>query len=150
MNTLRNNVQLIGHIGIDPELKKTNTDKTYVSIPMATTERYHRDGEWKSDTQWHRLVLWENAAERAVKNLKKGSFIAVEGKIRYHTYVDGQGVTRHSTDIRVFHYMILSKRELYLDDPDIVTYADPTESETEASESQAMLRNPEHEDELPF
>lgn len=148
MNSLRNNVQLIGHIGIDPELKKTHNDKSYLSLPMATTERYKRNGEWISDTQWHRLVLWEKAAERAAKSLKRGSFIAVEGKIRYQTYVDAQGNTRHSTDIRVLHYMILSKRDTFEQDPDSDGYGEDAEV-TEAS-SQASELLEDTEEVLPF
>lgn len=116
MNTLRNRVQLIGHLGVDPELKTTQNEKRFATIRLATTDRFQRNGEWKEDTQWHRLILWEKMAERAADQLKKGSFIALEGKITYSNYEDAQGVLKYSTEIKVLNFITLDKKQVA--DPD--------------------------------
>lgn len=54
MNTLRNRVQLIGHVGADPEVKDAQNGSKLAHVRMATTERYLSGGAWKEDTQWHR------------------------------------------------------------------------------------------------
>lgn len=116
MNTLRNRVQLIGHLGADPELKTTQNEKAFAIIRLATTDRFQRNGEWKEDTQWHRLIVWERLAERAMDQLQKGSFIALEGKITYSNFEDAKGVMKYSTEIRVLNFISLDKKPI--GDPD--------------------------------
>jgi single-strand DNA-binding protein len=110
MNTLRNRVQLIGHLGADPEVKNIPNGGKVANMRIATTERYQSNGEWKEDTQWHRLAMWEKLADRAENNLHKGSFVLVEGKLTHHSYTDPEGVTKYSTEIRVVHFVILDKK----------------------------------------
>lgn len=116
MNTLRNRVQLIGHLGAAPELKTTQNDKSFTTLRLATTDRFQHNGEWKEDTQWHRLILWNRMAERAAEQLKKGSFVALEGKISYGSYEDAQGITKYSTEIKVLNFITLDKKPVA--DPD--------------------------------
>lgn len=110
MNTLRNRVQLIGHVGADPEIKNAQNGSKLAQVRVATTERYQSNGAWKEDTQWHRLTMWEKLAEKAENQLHKGSFVLVEGKILYRTYADAQGQTRYSTEIRVMGFVVLDKQ----------------------------------------
>ena len=109
MNTLRNRVQLIGHLGADVTLKTIPSGAKVANVSIATTDRYLSNGEWKDDTQWHKLALWEKLAERAEQNLSKGSYVLVEGKLEHRSYeVDGQ--TKYITEIKVSNFMLLDKK----------------------------------------
>ena len=74
MNNLRNKVQLIGHLGAAPIIKQLSADKKIANISLATSETYYnKEGERISDTQWHKLVLWNKTAEIAEKyRVKRG------------------------------------------------------------------------------
>lgn len=87
---MHNKVQLIGHIGIDPELKEINENAKVATFTMATSEKY-KDKE--EETQWHRIVVWNKLAEIIERYTRKGSLIFVEGRIKYRSYEkEGQKV----------------------------------------------------------
>ena len=71
MNNLRNNVQLIGHLGTDPEVKNFENGKMKASFSLATNDVYKKEGAYETDTQWHNVVAWNNTAKIAEKILKK-------------------------------------------------------------------------------
>ena len=109
MNNLKNKVQLIGHLGAAPIIKQFSVDKKIANISLATTVTYYnKEGERISDTQWHRLVCWNKTAEIAEKYLKKGSEIAIEGKITYENWEDKEGNKRYSTKIVVHDLLMIS------------------------------------------
>lgn len=110
MNMLRNRVQLIGHLGADPEIKNTPNGNKVVNLRIATTERYRCEGAWKADTQWHNLALWERLAEKAKTQLHKGSFVLVEGKLTQHTYANEAGQNKYVSEIKVIHFIIMGKK----------------------------------------
>jgi len=99
MNNLRNNVQLIGHLGTDPEVKNFENGKMKASFSLATNDVYKKEGAYETDTQWHHVVAWNNTAKIAEKILKKGCEVAISGKITYNNYEDKNGIRRYSTDI---------------------------------------------------
>lgn len=108
MNTLRNRVQLIGNLGMDPEIKTLEGGKKMVKFSLATSDSYkNADGQKITDTTWHNLVAWNGIAEIAGKYLKKGQQVAVEGRIVYHTYEDKSGTTKYYTDIVVNELLML-------------------------------------------
>ena len=82
MNTNMNNkVQLIGHLGNDPELKDVGNGKRVLRFRMATNERYKgADGEWKDNSQWHPVVVWGKQAEKLAAQVTKGSGLVVAGE----------------------------------------------------------------------
>ncbi len=96
-----NRVELIGNLGADPELRNTPQGASVCTLKIATSESYKdkNSGEWKENTEWHRVVLWENLAEYAAKSLKKGSKVFTEGKIKSRSYEDKDGITRYITEI---------------------------------------------------
>ena len=110
MNTLRNKVQLIGHLGADISLKTIPSGAKVANVSMATTDRYFSNGEWKDDTQWHRLILWEKLAERAERDLVKGSYLLVEGRLEHRSYEAADGQTKYITEIKVSNFMLLDKK----------------------------------------
>ncbi|MEO8471416.1 MAG: single-stranded DNA-binding protein [Chryseolinea sp.] len=102
MSTLRNNVRLVGHVGKDPEVRTFESGKKKVTFSLATSEYYKNDkGERVQDTQWHSLVFWGKLADVADQNLKKGSEVAVEGKLVHRVYETSAGEKRYVTEVSV-------------------------------------------------
>lgn len=108
MNALRNRVQLIGHLGQDPEVKTFDGGKKVANFTIATNDNYkNADGQKVEETTWHNIVAWNGLAEIASKFLKKGKEVAVEGRIVYRTYEDKKGVTKNITDIVLSEMLLL-------------------------------------------
>ena len=79
MQNLANRVQLIGHLGMDPESKTLENGTVLSRFSIATNESYRNaQGERITDTQWHTLVAWNKTAELAAQLLKKGKEVAVD------------------------------------------------------------------------
>lgn len=110
MSTLRNRVQLIGHLGANPEVKTFNNGSQKATVSIATNESYQQNGEWKEETQWHNLAFWGTMAERAERQLSKGSYVLIEGKLTYNKYEDAKGEMRYFTEIRVQNFILLDKK----------------------------------------
>lgn len=111
MNALRNKVQLIGNLGADPEIKNFDGGKKLVRLSIATNETYkNAKGEKVNDTQWHNVIAWGKNAEVIGKYLKKGSEVAVEGKLVNRNYTGKDGVKRYSTEIQVNEFLLLGKK----------------------------------------
>jgi len=110
-----NKVILIGNLGRDPEQPRVlgqNNTRRVLTISIATSESYtdSRTGERRTDTEWHRVELWDNLADIAHKYLKKGSSVYVEGKIRTEKWTDQQGVERSGIKIRANTLTLLGSR----------------------------------------
>ena len=111
MSTIRNRVSLIGNLGVDPEVKETDGGKTLARFSLATNEVYKdNNGKKITETQWHNLVVWGAQAKTAQKYLKKGSEIAVDGKLIHRNYEDKDGVKRYVTEIIVNEFAMLGKK----------------------------------------
>lgn len=95
-----NKVTLLGHLGSDPEIRTTESDKKVVNLSLATTERWTDDtGTKKESTQWHNIVFWGKQAEIVAQYTKKGDRFYCEGRIEYRDYTDKEGLKRKVTDI---------------------------------------------------
>ncbi len=111
MISLRNHVQLIGHLGNDPEFVKLNDGKSMLKMSIATNETYlNVKGEEVTETEWHNLIAWGKSAERLQNQVKKGSHLAVAGKLQHRKYTGKDGVNRTSTQVLVQSYVLLSKK----------------------------------------
>lgn len=99
MNTMRNTVQLIGNLGGDPEAKELPNGNTLATMSVATTDRYKQGEEWKDDTQWHRVVAWGRQAERVIEKLRKGSKVALQGRLVHRKWEGKDGQTRYMTEV---------------------------------------------------
>jgi single-strand DNA-binding protein len=111
MKSLRNSVQLIGNLGLDPETKELNNGKKMVKFSLATNETYiDADGKKVTNTQWHHLIAWGNNAKIAGQYLKKGHEVAIEGKLVHRNYDDKDGNTHYITEIVVNEIVLLSNR----------------------------------------
>lgn len=111
MNTLRNRVQLIGHLGASPEVKTIIGGKKVAKLVLATNETYkNQKGEKITETIWHNLTAWGNNADIIEKYLQKGAEIAIEGKLKNSTYTDKEGIKRYVTNIEVQELLMLGKK----------------------------------------
>jgi len=111
MKTICNNVQLIGFLGKDPEIKNFEDGKKLAKVTLATSDRYkNAKGEWVTETQWHNLVAWGKQAETMERFLKKGSELTVRGRISNRNYEDKEGIKRYFTEI-VISELHLSNRK---------------------------------------
>lgn len=111
MNALRNKVQLIGRLGKDPESFVFDDGKMKVNFPIATNEVFKdSNGEKTERTQWHDVVCWGALAEISNQFLRKGSELALEGKLVYRSYEDKEGTTRYLTEIVMKEMLMLEKK----------------------------------------
>ena len=112
MNSLKNKVQLIGNLGMNPEIKTLESGKKLAKFSIATNESYkNAKGEKIEDTQWHNLVAWGKTAEIIEKYLQKGNEVAVEGKLTNRSYDDKDGNKRNITEIVVNELLMLSGKK---------------------------------------
>lgn len=109
---LDNQVQLIGYLGADPE-PLSGGDNPYTRFSVATTESYtNRNGEKVQDTTWHSIILGGKLAEFAVKFMKKGSRVLVQGSLKSKKYTDKNGVERISFFVRATDFRLMDKPSL--------------------------------------
>ena len=110
MQSLRNSVQLIGNLGKDPEVKVFEKSKK-AAFSIATTDQYkNAKGELVKDTQWHNVVIWGKLADVAAKYLKKGSQVAVEGKLVHRAYESSKGEKKFYTEVSVNDMVMLGSK----------------------------------------
>lgn len=110
MNNLKNKVNLIGRLGVKPEIMTFETGRKLARFSLATNDRYKdKNGEWQEDVQWHNVTVWGKVADRVEKLLEKGQEILLEGKIAYQSYENNQGEKRYSTVIEGNDFMLLNK-----------------------------------------
>ena len=96
----KNNVQLIGFLGNDAEVR-TNDNRSFTTLSLATKSSYKKDGKWIEHTEWHKCVVFGKLGEFA-GSLKKGAHILVEGEIRTREYDSTKTGQKESvTEIRV-------------------------------------------------
>ncbi|MDR0486232.1 MAG: single-stranded DNA-binding protein [Elusimicrobiota bacterium] len=106
----QNSVMLIGRLTRDPELRRTGTGKAVCSFDIAVNRRYKdsASGEWKDDTVFVPVVVWEAQAERCAERLKKGSPVSVEGKLRSNKWEGQDGVKRTKLEVWAQRVQFLS------------------------------------------
>jgi len=96
-----NKVILIGNLGADPEIRRTQDGRPIVNLRVATSETW-RDkgtGEKRERTEWHRVVIFsEGLARVAEQYLKKGAKVYLEGQLQTRKWQDQQGQDRYSTE----------------------------------------------------
>ena len=107
-----NKMMIIGNLGADPELRYTPGGKAVAELRVAVNDRSRGpDGEWQEETQWFRVELWEQAAERAAERLRKGHKVFAEGALRAREWEGKDGQKRTSLEIRFARVQSLERRE---------------------------------------
>lgn len=112
MNNLRNKVQLIGNLGLAPEIVSFENGNKLAKVRLATNEFYkNAKGEKVQETQWHSLIAWGKQADILEKYVKKGQEIAVEGKLVTRSYETKEGEKRYRTEVQVLELLMLGAKE---------------------------------------
>src|SRR5579871_4338960 len=97
-----NKVILVGNLGKDPEIRRTQDGRPIANLSVATSDTW-RDkatGERKEKTEWHRVVIFsEGLAKIAEQDLKKGAKVYVEGQLQTRKWTDQSGVEKYSTEV---------------------------------------------------
>ena len=111
MTSLKNSVQLIGRLGNEPTVRNFESGKKMASFSMATNETYtNNKGEKVEETQWHNIVVWGKKAETVEKYLRKGSEVAIEGRLINRSY-EKEGEKKYITEINLNDFLMLDKKE---------------------------------------
>src|SRR3954467_11215252 len=97
-----NKVILIGNLGADPEIRRTQDGRAIANLGVATSETW-RDkatGERREKTEWHRVVIFNEGLCKIVEQyVKKGSKVYLEGQLQTRKYNDKDGVEKYSTEV---------------------------------------------------
>ena len=97
-----NKVILVGNLGKDPEIRRTQDGRPIANLSIATSETW-RDkgtGERKEKTEWHRVVIFnEGLCKVAEQYLKKGAKVYIEGQLQTRKWTDQNGAEKYSTEV---------------------------------------------------
>ncbi len=97
-----NKVILIGNLGRDPEIRRTQDGRPIANFSIATSESWRdkNSGERKEKTEWHRIVCFNEGLCKVIENyVKKGSKVYVEGQLQTRKWTDKDGVEKYSTEV---------------------------------------------------
>ncbi|MEI2299886.1 single-stranded DNA-binding protein [Ensifer sp. MJa1] len=97
-----NKVILIGNVGADPEIRRTQDGRPIANLRIATSEtwRDRNSGERKEKTEWHTVVVFNEGLCKVVEQyVKKGAKLYIEGALQTRKWQDQNGNDRYSTEI---------------------------------------------------
>ncbi len=97
-----NKVILVGNLGADPEIRRTQDGRPVANLRLATSDSWKdkNTGERREKTEWHRVVIFnENLCRIAEQYLKKGSKVYIEGALQTRKWQDQSGQDRYSTEV---------------------------------------------------
>jgi len=105
-----NKVQLIGHLGADPDSRFTTSGDAVANFNIATTFSWRTaEGENKEKTEWHKIVVFRKLAEVANEYLKKGQLVYIEGRLQTRDWEDKGGVKRYTTEVVCDNFTMLGQ-----------------------------------------
>ena len=98
-----NKATIIGNLGADPDLRKTQSGDSVCNLSIATTESWKSKdtGERVTKTEWHKVTIWGGTADVAAKYLSKGSKVYIEGKLETRKWQNKDGQDQYTTEIVV-------------------------------------------------
>ena len=97
-----NKVILIGNLGADPDIKRTQDGRPIANLSIATSESWRdkNSGERREKTEWHRVVIFNEGLCKIAENyLKKGSKVYIEGQLQTRKWTDQSGQDKYSTEV---------------------------------------------------
>jgi len=105
-------IQIIGNLGRDPELRYTPNGRPVASFTVAVNQstKNQQSGEWIESTDWFRVSVWGDRAERAAETLRKGNKVFVEGRFKTREFEGRDGQKRTSLEITADSVVNLEKR----------------------------------------
>jgi len=106
-----NKVQIIGHLGRDPEMRYTPSGRPVTTFTVAVSRSWNTvDGERHNETEWFNIVAWGNLAEICKQYLNKGQQVYIEGRLQTRRWDDKEGVKHTSVEIVANEMMMLGDR----------------------------------------
>ena len=95
-----NKAMIIGNLGRDPEMRYTPNGQAVTQFTVAVNRNYKdNDGAWQEETEWFRVVVFGQQAERAAEYLRKGGKVYVEGRLQTRQWEDKDGQKRYTTEL---------------------------------------------------
>ena len=106
-------IQIIGNLGRDPELRYTPSGRPVATFSVAVNQatKNQQSGEWVEATDWFRVSVWGDRAERSAESLRKGSRVFVDGRFRTREYETNDGRKGMSLDVSADTVVGLDRRE---------------------------------------
>jgi single-strand DNA-binding protein len=103
---------IIGNLGADPEMRYTPNGRpvTQFNVAVNQSTKNQQTGEWVEATDWFRISVWGDRAERAAENLRKGNRVFVEGRFKTREFEGRDGKARTSLEITADSVVNLEKR----------------------------------------
>lgn len=135
-----NKVQIIGHLGRDPEMRYTPSGKAVTTFTVAVSRSWNTvDGERHNETEWFNVVAWGNLAEICKQYLVKGQQVYIEGRLQTRRWDDKEGAKHTSVEVVANEMMMLGERR----DHNNAGHPSPDQGASEGADST-------QEDEFPF
>ena len=105
-------VMIIGNLGADPEMRYTPSGRpvTQFNVAVNQSTKNQQTGEWVEATDWFRISVWGDRAERAAEGLRKGNKVFVEGRFKTREFEGRDGQKRMSLEITADSLVNLEKR----------------------------------------
>ena len=105
-------VMIIGNLGADPEMRYTPSGRpvTQFNVAVNQSTKNQQTNEWVEATDWFRVSVWGDRAERAAESLRKGNRVFVDGRFRTREFEGRDGQKRTSLEITADNVMSLEKR----------------------------------------
>jgi single-strand DNA-binding protein len=140
-----NKVQLIGHLGRDPEVRSTNTGLAVANATLATNDTRGKE----EHVEWHRLVFFGKGAELARDYAHKGDRLYVEGRLQTREWEGKDGQKRQATEIVVDQILFLGGGRAKDSQPEVKQEA-PAQARLEERQDPSLAPVLDEDDDLPF
>jgi single-strand DNA-binding protein len=103
---------IIGNLGADPEMRYTPNGRpvTQFNVAVNQSTKNQQTNEWVEATDWFRVSVWGDRAERAAETLRKGNKVFVEGRFKTREFEGRDGQKRTSLEITADSVVNLEKR----------------------------------------
>lgn len=112
MLSIKNQVQLVGHLGANPEIKNLENGKHVARFSIAVSDAYtNKKGERITNVQWHSIVAWGSLANIVEKILIKGTQVTIDGHLAKRHYINKEGRKVELTEIIAKEILVLKKAE---------------------------------------
>jgi single-strand DNA-binding protein len=105
-------VMIIGNLGADPEMRYTPSGRpvTQFNVAVNQSTKNQQTGEWVEATDWFRVSIWGDRAERAAETFRKGNKVFVEGRFKTREFEGRDGQKRTSLELTADSLVNLEKR----------------------------------------
>lgn len=112
MTTIKNNVQLIGNLPRNPEVREFEKGKKVANFSIGCNESYtDKEGRRVENTNWFNAVAWNGLATIAEKYMSKGDRVAITGKLVNENWIDKDGKKHYSTKVVVSDILLLNNKK---------------------------------------